>query len=318
MKKLITTAIFSFAVLLCMAQQEQQYTQFMYNKLHLNPGYAGSHDAACITALIRSQWIGLEGAPKTQLVSFNTPLLNKRVGVGITLLRHTIGITTKWTAEGSYAYRIRLARGELGLGVQASVRYFGKDFSDPRLVTTTGTVAGDGSIPDGTQSKYVPNFGAGIYYQTNKFYFGVSVPRLLNNNIDFSSDNIVVGKEALHLNVMAGYDVYLNDDIKLKPQVLVKYAQNSPLDADINLSLVYKERYSLGATYRLGGSTVTGFGESIDLLLAAQITDNLLFGLGYDITLSDIKDYNDGSIEALLRYCFGKSEGEDIINPRFF
>ena len=318
MKKIITTAIFSFAVLFCMAQQEQQYTQFMYNKLHLNPGYAGSHDAACLTGLVRSQWIGLNGAPNTQLISFNTPLMNKRVGVGLTLVRHTIGITSEITAEGSYAYRIRLARGELGIGVQASIRNFAQDFGSSELITPIGTPSQDGSIPVGNQSKFVPNFGAGLYYQTNKFYFGVSVPRFLSNNIDFSNDDIAVSKEDLHLNAMVGYDVYLKKDIKLKPQLFVKYAKNSPLDADLNLSLIYKERYSLGLTYRLGGSSVEGFGESLDLLLAAQITDNLLFGLGYDLTLSEIKSYNDGSIEGLLRYCFGKSEGEDIINPRFF
>ena len=312
MKKIITTSVFLIAVTLCFAQQEQQYTQFMYNKLAINPGYAGSHDAGCFTALYRNQWIGLEGAPKTQMLSFDTPLLHNRIGVGLNLTRTTIGITEKWTADGSYAYRVALGRGTLGLGVQASIRYFGNDYTDSRLVATQA-ISSDGGIPVGDQSKYVPNFGAGLYYSTENYYFGISAPRFLKNNIDFNSLSGVLGREVPHLFFMTGLLWKISETAKLQPQALFKYADNSPFDADFNLNLILQDKYTVGVTYRVGGSSLTGIGESLDFLVAAHLNANLLFGLSYDITLSEIKDYNSGSIEVILRYCLASPEGEDVI-----
>lgn len=191
------------------------------------------------------------------------------------------------------------------------------DYGDSRL-TATQTITTDGAIPVGEQSKIVPNFGAGLYYHNHKFYVGVSAPRFLNNNIDFDDAGTIIGREVVHLYIMAGVLFDLSEKISLKPQILLKYAKNSPFDADLNLLAIFNKKYSAGLTYRLGGSSTSGAGESLDLMIAAQVLDNLLIGLSYDITLSELKDYNSGSLEVVLRYCFGSSEGEDIINPRFF
>lgn len=316
MKKIITTAVFCCAVILCFAQQEHQYTQFMYNKLSFNPGYAGSYDAASVTAIYRNQWIGLEGAPKTITVSFDAPLLNKRVGVGMNLTSRKIGIHNRINIDGVYSYRVRLGRGTLGLGVQGSIRRISNDYSDPRLFATQA-IETDGGIPVGEQSKMVPNFGAGLYYHTPKFYAGFSAPRLLNNNIDFNDISGDLSKEVEHMYAMAGLLIDVSQSVKIQPQLLIKYAKNSPLDADFNLSAIFSEKYTFGVTYRAGAGSENSI-ESIDLLLSAYVTDNFLFGLSYDISLTELKDYNDGSLEAILRYSFGKSEGEDIVNPRFF
>jgi len=317
MKKIISTVLFSFAVLVCFGQQEQQYTQFMYNKLAINPGYAGSYDGPCLTGIYRNQWMGLDGAPQTIALSFDMPLLNKRVGVGLNMVSNKIGISNRVTIDGTYTYRLPLGRGTLGIGVQGSVRYINMDYGDSRLIATEGVV-NDNSIPVGEQSKYVPNFGAGVYYHTNKFYFGISVPRFLKNNVDFNDTDNVLGREVDHIYAMAGILLPVSKSIKLQPQVLLKYASNTPFDIDVNLNAIIKEKYTVGVTYRAGGSTSTGIGESLDLLVSAYITNNFMFGLSYDFTLSDLKAYNSGSIEAVLRYCFNKPEGEDIINPRFF
>lgn len=316
MKKIITTVILSFAFICCYAQQEHQYTQFMFNKLGHNPGYAGSKDAACLTGIYRSQWMGLEGAPNSQLLSFNMPLLNKRIGIGLNLSRSSIGISERWTVDGIYSYRVNLGRGTLGLGIQGSIRYIGNDYTDPRLQATQGITA-DGGIPVGEKNKYVPNFGVGLYYSTSTFYFGIAAPRLLKNNIDFNDISGILSKEVQHWNVMAGVLFQLSESVDLQPQGLIKYASGAPLDAELNLSLIFVKKYTAGLTYRVGGNS-GGSGSSIDLLVAAHLTDELLFGASYDIPLSDLKDYNNGSIEVLLRYCFGTSEGEEFINPRFF
>ena len=317
MKRIFTISIFLLIVKLAFSQQEPQYTQFMYNKLAMNPAYAGSREGACFTGVFRSQWIGLEGAPKTQMLSFDMPLLDERVGIGLNVNRTTIGISEKWTVDGIYAYRIPIGAGHLGVGIQASVRYIGNNYADSRLVATQG-ISSDGGIPVGEQSKYVPNFGAGLYYNTNKFYIGLSVPRFLENSIDFNSLSGSLGKEVPHIYFMTGLLWEISKNAKLQPQVLLKYAQNTPFDVDINLNLIMIEKLTLGLSYRIGGSSVSGGGESVDLLFAIQATEQLLFGFSYDITLSELKDYSSGSIEAVVRLCLSNSKGSDVVNPRFF
>ena len=317
MKKILTTLICSFLAVVAMGQQEQHYTQFMYNKLSYNPAYAGSNESACLTGIIRNQWAGLNGAPKTQVLSFNMPLRNQRVGIGANITRNTVGISERLTIDGAYSYRIRTATGMLGLGVMASIRYMSNDYTDPDLVSTIPT-AMDGAIPAGTRSRYVPNFGAGAYFTNERLYVGLSIPRLLNNNIDFNEVGTTISREAIHAYLMVGYLFEISDNVDFKPQILMKYANNSPFDADVNASLIFNKKYVAGLTARLGGSSQVGAFESIDLMIGAQISSNILFGLSYDVTLSEIKDYSNGSIEGLVRYCFGNSEGEDIVNPRFF
>lgn len=317
MRKILFTFVFALFWLSSFAQQEQQYTQFMYNKLSYNPGYAGSHETACITGVIRNQWLGLEGAPNTQILSFNMPILNQRVGIGANLVRHTIGIAQKMTLDAVYSYRIRMSTGTLGFGVQASVRYFNNNFADSRLVSTV-PIALDNSISPTARSKYVPNFGAGAYFSNDRFYVGASIPRLLNNNIDFNETGTILSEEELHGYIMTGYLFDITENVSFKPQALLKFAANSPFDADVNASFIFNKKYIAGLTYRVGGSSTSAVGESIDLMVGAQISSHIFFGLSYDVTLSEIKDYSNGSVEGVVRYCIGKSEGEDIVNPRFF
>jgi len=145
------------------------------------------------------------------------------------------------------------------------------------------------------------------------------VPRILENNIDFTSPvDVQISKEIPHAFLMGGASFELNDQMSLQPQILLKYVNNAPLDADINASLNILNKYLLGLTYRLGGSSVTGFGESMDIIIAAQLSPKLLFSVSYDLTLSDLKDFNSGSVEAMFRYSFGPGEAEEYVNPRFF
>ncbi|MCB0706024.1 MAG: type IX secretion system membrane protein PorP/SprF [Saprospiraceae bacterium] len=317
MRSILTLTVFLFLCFQGSAQQQAQYTQFMYYKLGYNPGYAGSSESPCISAIVRSQWIGLEGAPQTQIVTYAMPLVNQRVGIGGILHRETVGITESITFNGIYSYRFRLGRGYVGLGLQGSIRSFRMDFMDDRLVSTQ-PLAIDQSIPGGTQQKFIFNAGAGVYYSGEQYYVGFSVPRIIDNNIDFGNSTLEVSRELRHFYFMGGVSIPLSDNTSLQPQILIKYVDNSPFDADFNVTLNIINKYMAGLTYRLGGSSTTGFGESLDIMLAAQISRNLLFGVSYDITLSDLKDYNTGSIEALLRFCINQAEGDEYINPRFF
>ncbi len=316
-KSIFTSAFFVFGVLTVFAQQQPHNTQFFYYKLGYNPAYAGSQENVCISAIYRNQWIGIEGSPTTMALTFNMPMFNQRVGIGANLYRITYGITNIHNLDLVYAYRTRLGNGMLGIGVMGSVRSWENDY---QLTTATQSKTEDPSIPDGTQDKFLFNFGAGLYFNSERFYIGFSAPRLLENNIDFASKDAIISREVQHIYLMGGLEIPLNQQISLQPQVLMKYVSGAPVDFDANVNLIIQERYIAGLTYRLGGNRKSGVGESIDLLLAAQLTNSLMFGLSYDLTLSDLSDYTTGSIEASLHYCIGtrKSLSKDFVNPRFF
>lgn len=300
------------------AQQEAQITQFMFNRLMYTPAYAGSAEGACISGLYRKQWIGLEGSPDMQLVSFHTPLFQRRVGLGVNLSRQAIGITRQLTAEMSYAYRIPLGNGYLSAGLSGSVRYFAEDYSDPRIKGTQD-IQFDPGVPQSQQSKYLPNFGAGIYYQAKDWYAGIGLPRMIEGDIDFGGGaEEGISKEVRHYYALGGYRVHLSPSVDFHPQVLFKYVEGAPFDADIHLALELKDQFHAGVTYRLGGDSDLGAGESIDLVLGFKIQQRFLVSMGYDITLSKIRDYQNGTVEVMLGYCIAGPSPKAIDNPRFF
>ncbi len=316
--KFIFTILISVALLTSLrAQQEEQYTQFMYYKLGFNPAFAGKDGSPSVAALARVQWVGFEGAPQTQLVTFNTPALNGRVGIGGTIARQTIGVTNNYTADANYAYHLRLGNGTLGIGVQASVRLLRINFSE-----TVGTqpIEDDPSIPMSDRSRYLPNFGAGLYYESKNTYVGFSIPRLLENNINLASSGGRLSKEFRHFYMMGGVNIALGDNVEMQPQVLLKYVSGAPFDADVNMNFVFFNKFTTGVSYRIGGSNRTNAGESVCLLLGTRLTEQLIFGAAYDMTLSELKNYNSGTFEGVLRFSFNgrKERPGDFEDPRFF
>lgn len=292
------------------AQQEGLQTQFMYNKLAFNPAYAGSYAAPVVTAVNRTQWIGIEGAPTTQAVSFCQPMLSNHFGLGINLVRNVITINRTLTAELSYAYQMALPRGYLGIGIQASMRHFKQDWNDSRIVTSQPTSADD-ALPNGVQGKVLPNFGAGVFYTAPRWYAGLSLPRLVDNNIDFSELG-EASREARHFNMMVGAAFALSETMDIIPQTQFRYVKNAPPDLDINVMLDVRRKFLGGMTYRMGGDK-NGLGESIDIMAGAYATKNLMFMLSYDIGLTRLSSA--GSIEATLRWIINPPEGSDTIDP---
>lgn len=280
------------------AQQESTFSQFMYNKLAYNPGYAGSTESPVLNIHDRHQWIGFDGALNAQRIAYSQSAMNRRVGLGGALARMEIGITRTLTFEASYAYRIAFRRGYLGLGLQASIRQFAQDWSDDRLKAPQ--IGQDPAVPTGNLNKFFPNFGVGIFYSGYRFYAGLAVPRLFPNNIDFSEDENF-SKEVPHFNAMAGIDFRPAEDVKLTPQILMRYVSGAPFDADVNLTAVFKERLYTGLTYRTGGD---GPGESIIPMVGMQATPKLFFQVSYDATLSRIRSQQAGSVEISARWWF--------------
>ena len=296
------------------AQQDAQFTQFMFNKLTFNPGYAGSTLAPCISAIHRQQWVGLEGAPVTSAANFNTVLAKTRVGMGMTFLHDQIGPTRNWSASLAYSYRVPLQDGTLSIGLQGTFRQYRVVWNDAIL-----THLGDNSVMMAESSKILPNAGLGLYYEQKDFYVGLSMPHILENDLNLLENFTTTDISSLenqHIFGMAGVLIDLNDDIKFKPALMVKYVKNAPIDADLNLTAILRNDLWIGLSYRFGGSEAQGFGESIDLFLQYQLTNGLRIGAAYDFTLSEIQSYSSGTYEFFVTYCLKKTGR--ISNPRFF
>jgi type IX secretion system PorP/SprF family membrane protein len=295
------------------AQQEQMFTQFALNKLVYNPGYAGSFVSPTLTAVYRQQWMGLDGAPNAQVLSYNQPLLDGRVGLGGSIQRQSIGISTSLTVELAYAYRIKMQRGTLCVGLQASMRNLRQNWDDDRLYALDQF---DDAIPLESKSKFLPNLGAGIYYAAykDKWFAGISIPRLLANSIDFAEYGTGLSREVQHINAMGGMTFDVNKELKITPQALFRYALGAPFDAELNVSALLRKKFYGGLTYRVGGDE-KHLGESIDAMLGMQVTDNLFFSLSYDIGITRLRKYNNGSLEATARWWFNPPADVENVEP---
>ena len=297
------------------AQQDAQYTQWMFNKLSLNPAYAVSSDHACFSALHRSQWVGLEGAPTNQSFNGRIPLSGKNVGIGLSINHDVVGPSNSWTASGIYAYRFDFGNGrKLGVGLQATARSYRVNFSE-----TTAITPGDGHLPLTDQTRTIPNFGAGLYYYTPKFFIGLSAPRLLENDLSFFDNglnNSDFSREEIHSYLMVGAVYDLNYSLKLKPSLLVKYVKDAPIDIDLHASVIFYDTFWAGLTYRIGGFDGS-IGESLDFVLQLQIDKRFRLGFAYDYSLTKIRDTNSGTFEFVLDYCLNPGH-DNLTNPRFF
>lgn len=316
MKKFIFILICSLPSVFVFCQQQQMYTQFMYNKLALNPAFSGNESYLSASLLYRDQWNGFPGAPKAQVFNVNLPRIANRIGLGLNFERQTIGITEKITYELMYAYKFLLGDGTLSMGMNVSGRKYIQDYRDSRLFAIQDITL-DPSIPQSVQSLNLFNAGFGVYFNTNTFYVGASVPRMIKSDIDFDRNNLF-STEVRHLFFMTGGTFIINNEVRLTPQMLFKIAENSPFSFDLNGSVTWKNTYSAGLTYRTGGAQ-GDWGESLDLIFGFQMSEQIMIGFAYDIGLSKLRTASNGSLEMILTYnMIPKKIKSVIINPRYF
>lgn len=291
------------------AQQEVQYTQFVFNKLNFNPAYAGSKEAANLSIIYRNQWVGIEGAPKTQTLNFHAPFFKKKIGFGVSITHDEITLSNNWSFSTMYAYRIPIRKSILSFGLQASLQHLGVRWDQIKT-----TQIGDGSVPIDQARILIPNVGAGFYFNAPKFYVGLSVPNLIKNEYNFegtdvSPDANFFAAQAQHFYLMGGAIFTFSEKVKFKPAILMKYIPNAPIDMDINASFLFIDKIWAGVTYRLG--------DSVDLLAQYEITPQFKLGIAYDFTLSQLRKYNQGSFEVMAEYTFLYKK-TNWKNPRYF
>lgn len=280
------------------AQQDPMYSMYMFNGLVLNPAYAGSRERVAILALYRHQWAGLEGAPKTAVLSGHSPLLNDKLGLGGSIVSDNISIFNNIRVTLDYAYRIRFKKhGKLSLGLSVEMNNFRARWHDLALNDNN-----DNAFLSNKGSVISPNFGAGIYYYTDKFYMGASVPHFLNSGLseDFTVEGTaMVARQWKHYFYTMGAVFKLGKNVKMKPSFLFKHVRNTPFQADINLSFLLNEALWLGASYRTK--------DAVLFIAEYAFIKGFRIGYAYDYTLTELNNYNSGSHEIMLGYEFRKT-----------
>ncbi|MEO6729204.1 MAG: type IX secretion system membrane protein PorP/SprF [Candidatus Dojkabacteria bacterium] len=288
------------------AQQEAMYTQYMFNSLAINPAYAGSRNVISATALYRNQWTGIDGAPKTSTFTIDAPIKDKTIGIGLQVFNDKLGITTTNGLVISSAYRIRMEKGTLSFGLQGSMSNFKLDFASVNLDELGGTY--DPAFSQNVNAMQF-NFGTGIYYNSDKFYIGASVPQLFPNRLSNSAVTSNEAKQRMHLFISTGYVFTVNEDVKFKPSLLFKGVQGAPIEGDINASFWLKDVIGLGVQYRTNAD--------ISGLIEVQASQQIRIGYAYDHSVTKLRNFNSGSHEIMLRYEFGFVK-DKVISPRYF
>lgn len=295
------------------AQQDPQYTQYMYNTQVVNPAYAGNRDVLSFGLLYRTQWVGLEGAPETGTFTVDSPIGGlDNMGLGLTIVRDEIGPSIQTNVTADYSYTINTGESsQLSFGVKAGVDILDVDFSSLNI-------ADPGDVfENNIDNKVSPQIGAGVYFNTNRFYAGLSVPNFLDTDhfdgsdlVDENGDPVQssTAKDRLHYFFIAGYVFDLGENLKFKPATMFKAVAGSPLQADLSLNFLLYEKLTLGAAYR--------WDAALSALAGFQFTDQIFIGFGYDFETTDIQKYTGGSYEFMVRFDVFKTKR--VLTPRFF
>lgn len=295
------------AIELVHSQQDAQYTQYMYNTVSVNPAYAGSRGHLSIAALYRNQWLGLDGAPETQTLNLHTPMGYKGVGLGISIVNDKIGPTSETYFDVDFSYTIQTSfDAKLSFGLKASAHMLDIRYSELDEFEIDPQLQSQQDI----QNKFSPNIGAGIYYHTERFYTGLSVPRLLETT-HFDESSISTATEQINLYFITGYVWDLNPFLKFKPTLLTKAVQGAPFQVDVSANFMFNEKFIGGVAYR--------WDAAFSGLVGFRISDEMFIGLAYDRETTDLgaATFNDGSFEVILRYDFVKNLS-NLKSPRFF
>jgi type IX secretion system PorP/SprF family membrane protein len=303
------TKILIFALMLTcysgFAQQDAQYTQYMYNTININPAYAGSRGVMSIFGLHRTQWVGLDGAPTTNAFSLNTPINNSNLGLGLSVVNDRIGPTSDNTISADISYTVPMS-GEykLSFGIKASGNIFNLDTSKLR---PDPNQPNDPNLQN-FNNEFSPNFGAGVYLHSDKLYFGLSVPNFLQDS-KYNDNEVAVFQERMNFYAIGGYVFDLSQSIKFKPAFLTKVVTGSPLQVDVSANFLFFDKLMLGGAYR--------WDAAVSALAGFQVTDGLFIGYSYDMDTTRLRNYNSGSHEIFLRFeLFNKVS--KMVSPRFF
>ncbi|MBL4578512.1 MAG: type IX secretion system membrane protein PorP/SprF [Flavobacteriales bacterium] len=283
------------------AQHDAMFSQYMFNKLIVNPGYAGSTGTFNAASAYRRQFIGLEGSPRIQAITLDGQIKNKPMGLGLKAIHETIGVTSKNKISAIYAYHLDLAKGRLSLGVEGGIFNQSIDFSGLRK-----TVPDDNAIPIGKESILVPDAAFGLYYSSEKLFLGGALYHLLQNELNYSgytgNDRTLISKLSSHSYVLAGYTFKPKENLRIEPSLLLKYVAGAPVQIDMNINATFKNVFTIGGTYRTQNTIV--------FLFQYSFKDLVKFGYAYDYSISGLSSYGFGTHGITLSYHLTQTKSE--------
>jgi len=293
-----------FAFVNSFAQQQPQFTQYMYNTIAVNPAYAGSREALSIVGLNRNQWVGVKGGPETQTLSIHSPLRNEKVGLGLSLIKDKLGFEDFTSVYADFSYTIRTSENtELSFGLKGGATYYKLD----KEAQDTGDIY----FQNNKFNRWNMNIGAGAYLHSNKWYFGLSMPRIINH--DKNSSVIYKSLDRVHYFMIAGYVFDLSETLKFKPSIINKYVKGAPLSTDVTANFLFNEKFWLGASYRINNDQ-----RDLGFFADFQVSKQFRIGYAYEVPTGEIRDADfGGSHEILLIYEF-KFLKNRLKSPRYF
>ncbi|MFL1894588.1 type IX secretion system membrane protein PorP/SprF [Aquimarina sp. 2-A2] len=284
------------------AQQLPQYTQYMYNTMSINPAYAGSNDRIEASLLHRSQWVGIDGAPQTQVLTLNGKFFDK-IGLGFNIFNDKIGPSSQIDINFAFSYHLKLnATVKLGLGVNAGMDVLSIDWSKGEIYEN------EDSIFNENISKLRPIIGAGSYIFGEQWYAGISASNFIKSQRYDDNEEILV-ERSVHYYLLGGYVFQITPQLKMKPATMVKLTEGAPFTFDISTNFLIQEKLTLGASYR--------FDDAVSGLAGFQVSNTFYVGYGYDYSISNLSKYNSGSHEIILRYTLHDRKRK-ARSPRFF
>lgn len=284
------------------AQQDPMYSQYMFNTLAYNPAYAGSADVFTLMALSRHQWVGFAGAPATQTLTLHSPLPGRTLSLGGTLMHDVAGPAKQTSAFVDVAYRIRTGKDtRLSFGLKGGINLFQADIAS---LSTVEAEPANASI----SGKLLPNFGFGLLWHSERYYVGLSAPKLLENGIS-DAGAVFTSREIRHYFLTGGYVMDVNRDLKFKPAFMMRVVQGAPLSLDVNANFLLRDRVWFGAMYRVGNA----FG----FMAQYQFNEQLRGGYAFDLTTTKVGAYNAGTHEIMISYDLMFTQGRTI-SPRYF
>jgi type IX secretion system PorP/SprF family membrane protein len=315
--KSIVVAVFCLVTVLFSnkleAQQDAQYTQYMYNTISVNPAYAGTRGVTSIVGLHRNQWVGLEGAPTTQTISINAPLgIREKIGLGISVVNDEIGPTQETYLDIDFSYTINVSeRAKLSFGLKVGGHLLDVRYSELDTYTNSDIL-----LQQDIDNKFSPNVGAGIYYHNGLTYFGLSAPNLLETKhfdeaLNSNAGTTSLARERINFYLIGGHVFDLTSSLKFKPAFLSKYVSGAPLQVDLSANFLYDEQIMFGAGYR--------WSAALNAMVGFQFSDALMIGFSYDRESTALGDvlFNSGTYELVLRFELARSY-DKLISPRFF
>jgi len=304
MRRLLFILVFGFA-LQCEAQQDPLFSQYMFNTLSINPAYAGHANRPTLTAIHRSQWIDIPGAPRTQSVTFHSPLGNESMGIGGTVLRDKIGPTSQTGIFIDASYKIYMEKSRLSFGLKGGLNFYNAD-----LLSLNPVDGSDQVFQANLANEPLVNFGFGSFWHGENWYVSASMPKLIKNDlIDPATPLYIDNDEKRHVFLGAGVVLPVNVYTKIKPSFLFKAVDGAPPSIDGNVNFIFYDSFTAGVFYRSA--------DAVGFLFQYEMNRTFRVGYAYDYIISDFNSYSGNSHELLIGLNFGQLPKGDK-SPRYF